>query len=565
MTRKRLRVVALVLLGLLVVAVVGSQLSRRIPSQTVLEITVSGEVAEEPPPNLQARMWMGDVQVLRDVLEALDRARADARIAGVVVRIQPFSMNLAKVQELRAKLGEFGQSGKFSLAFLEDADNRMYYLATACQEIYQVPTSHLGLLGLMASSTFLRSTLDKLHIYPDLYHIAEYKTAKNLLTEKRYTAAHREMVSDLLQGWSQQFVAGIAAGRQLQPAGVEERIRKGPYAAEEAKEAGLVDDLLYADQLRDVLKEKTGRAEPRTISVAEYLARTARAGRHRIAIVHATGAIDLGRSRFDPLLGLTMGSDTVRAALRAAREDASVKAIVFRVDSPGGSATASEVIRREVELAREKKPVIVSMSDVAGSGGYWIAMSANKIVAQPGTITGSIGVVFGKMNVRGFYELLGITKDQVLTAENSTLLYPFENFTPTQRATVQRLMRQIYENFLAGVAEGRKLPLEEVDRIGKGRVWLGDKAQALGLVDELGGLDRAVSLAKELANIPAQEGVTYIIYPRPRSTWEEIQEWFGVRATPPTAAGLRKWFDVSDSLLVRNPVLALVPFDLQVR
>jgi len=565
MARKATRIIGWGLLLLLVLAVVANQLGRRIPSRTVLDIRIDGTVAEEPPLDLRARFWMGDVLVVRDVLEALDRAKADPRIAGVLVRIHPFDMNMAKVQELRSKLEELGQAGKFTLAFLEIADNRMYYLATGCQEVYLVPTTQLGLLGLMADSTFLRGTLDKLRIYPDLYHIAEYKTASNLLTEKKFTPAHREMIGDLLRGWSQQFVQGIAAGRQLQPVQVEEKIRQGPYSAEGAKQAGLVDDLLYADQLKDVLKKKTGQDPPQTIGLGEYLQRTERTGRHKIAIVHATGGIDIGRSRYDPMLGLTMGSDTVGAALRAAREDDSVKAIVFRIDSPGGSAIASEIVRREVELAREKKPVVVSMSDVAGSGGYWIAMSASKIVAQAGTLTGSIGVVFGKLNYRGFYELLGMTKDQVATTENATLLYGFENFTPKQRTIVLRLMREIYDNFLAGVSQGRNLPVPEVDRIGKGRVWLGDRAKELKLVDEVGGLDRAIALAKELAKIPAEESVTYVVYPRPKTTWEEFTEWFGVTTNLTPVSGVKDWLDPSQSLLARNPVLALMPFELRVR
>ncbi|MFQ5925974.1 MAG: signal peptide peptidase SppA [Terriglobia bacterium] len=565
MARKRIKVIGWILLTLLVLAVVGRQLGRRIPSQTVLVVRLGGTIVEEPPVDLEAQMWMGDVQVLRDVLEALERARTDERIAGVLVRIHPFAMNMAKIQELRAKIEEFNSSGKFSLAFLEFADNSMYYLATACHEVYLVPTSQLGLMGLMAHSTFLRGTLDKLRIYPDLYHIAEYKTATNLLTEKQFTRAHREMVTDLLRGWMEQFVAGIAAGRQLQPAQVEERIRKGPYSAAEAKTTGLVDDLLYADQLREVLQKKTGKEKLSTIAVRDYLERTDRVGRHRIAIVHATGTINVGRSRFNPGSGLTMGSDTVAAALRAARRDESVRAIVFRVDSPGGSAIASEIIRREVALAREKKPVVVSMSDVAGSGGYWIAMPAHKIVAQPGTLTGSIGVVFGKLNVRGFYEWLGMTKDEVMTTENSGLLYPFQNFTPAQREIVLKFMREVYDDFLAAVSQNRDLPVEEVDRIGKGRVWLGEKAKELGLVDELGGLEQAVAVAKELANIPAEESISYVIYPQPRTTWEMYWEWLGVVGHHLPRGGLREWFDPASSLLGRNQVMALMPFDVEMR
>ena len=563
MARRGTKIVLGIILALVILAVVGVQLARRIPSQTVLEVTVAGTVAEEPAPSLQARMWEGDITVLRHLLDALERARTDDRITGVVVRIHPFQMSMAKIQDLRDELAEFNRTGKFSLAFLEFANNQMYYLATACQEIYQVPTSELGLVGLMAHSTFLRGTLDKLHVYPDMYHIAEYKTAKNLLTEKRYTPAHREVAETLLQGWMEQFVAGIAAGRQLHPAQVEDLIRQGPYSVEEAKAAGLVDELLYSDQLRDVLKEKTGREKPNTIDVRTYLERTDRGGGSRVAIVHATGAIDVGQSGFYPLFGRVMGSDTVAAALRAAREDGSIKAIVFRVDSPGGSAIASEIIRREVALAKEKKPVVVSMSDVAGSGGYWISMSANKIVAQPGTLTASIGVVSGKLNLKGFYELLGVTKDQVFTTENSGLLYDFQNYTPRQRESILKMMRNIYDSFLAGVSEGRGMAAEEIHRIAKGRVWLGTQAQQLGLVDELGALERAVGVAKELAGIPAEERVQYVIYPRPKTAWQQVWEWLGVRSSP--LPGLRTLLDPANSPLARHPVLVLTPFILEVR
>lgn len=257
-----------------------------------------------------------------------------------------------------------------------------------------------------------------------------------------------------------------------------------------------------------------------------------------------------------------MGSDTVAAALRAARKDDSVKAIVLRVDSPGGSPVASEIVRREVVLAKEEKPVVVSMSDLAASGGYWIAMSADKIVADAGTLTGSIGVVYGKLNVKGLYELLGLTKDYVALGPNATINYPFENYTPAQRQTVLKFMRDIYDKFLEGVSEGRELPVEEVHRIGKGRVWLGNQAKELGLVDEVGGLERAVALAKELARIPADQSVQYKIYPREKTTWEQFEEWLQTRTPPVTP--LRVLVDPARSPLLREPASLEMPFELQV-
>lgn len=554
---------------LLVLAAVGlivaGMLGRRVPEKTVLELTIAAPVAEEDWPDFGARFWEGDVVVFRNLLDALERAKTDPHIAGVSLEVQGNAgMNFAKLQELRAKLGELTAAGKFCTAYLEEGSNVTYYMATACPEVYLTPTSALVLTGLMGHSTFLRGTLDKLHIYPDMYHIAEYKTAANLLTEKKFTPAHREMVVDLLTGWQRQMVEGIAAGRKLQPAAVEQLLRDGPYLAREAVEKKLIDKLLYYDEYRDLLQKKAGAGKLNTISVKSYLERTRAPMGQKIALVYATGAIVSGKSGYQPGVGRYMGSDTVAEALRAARDDDSVKAIVFRIDSGGGSAIASEIIRREVTRAREKKPVVVSMSDVAGSGGYWIAMSANRIVADPGTLTGSIGVVFGKLNLKGFYQdWLGMTKDYVALAPNATLLYEFENFSPEQRRVVEKFMRDIYNTFLEGVSKGRGLPVEKVDSIGKGRVWLGARAKELGLVDELGGFDRAVAVAKQLANIPAGEPVQFKVFPPPKSPFEQLSDWMNVRAvtgTPP-----RTWLDPARSPLWREPGLVLMPFEVEPR
>ncbi|MDA2912342.1 signal peptide peptidase SppA [Acidobacteriia bacterium AH_259_A11_L15] len=551
--------VLVVVVGLIVAAL----LAGRIPANTVLKMRIAGPVAEEDWPDLGARFWEGDVTVFRNLLEALDRAQRDEKIVGLSLEVGYVQMGFGKVQELRAKLAEFVASGKFCTAYLESASNLSYYLASACPEVYLTPTSDVTLVGLMGHTTFMRGTLDKLGIYPDLYHIAEYKSARNILTEREYTRAHREVVTDLVTTWQRQLVEGIAAGRGLEPAVVEQLVREGPYLAEEAVEANLIDRLVYWDEYRELLKEKAGGQELNTISVGSYLERSAPTRGRRIALVYASGLIVPGKSGYDPFLGRYMGSDTIAAALRAARKDDSVAAIVFRVDSGGGSALASEIIRREVVLAREEKPVVVSMSDVAGSGGYWIAMSANKIVADPGTITGSIGVVTGKMNIKGFYNLLGITNDYVAPYPNSTLFYEFENFTPAQRQTILRFMRDVYDNFLEGVSNGREMTVEEVHEIAKGRVWLGSEAHELGLVDELGGLERAVEVAKELANIPAEEPVEYKIFPRRKTSWEQFTEWMGVSSrtgTPP-----RTWLDPTRSPLWREPVLVMMPFEVEPR
>ncbi|MGH9814100.1 MAG: signal peptide peptidase SppA, partial [Candidatus Acidiferrales bacterium] len=277
--------------------------------------------------------------------------------------------------------------------------------------------------------------------------------------------------------------------------------------------------------------------------------------------VHASGLIVPGKSGYDPSVGRYMGSDTVAADLRAAAEDDSIKAIVFRVDSGGGSALASEIIRREVVRAKAKKPVVVSMSNVAGSGGYWIAMSANKIVADPGTITGSIGVVVGKLNVKGFYDMIGMTSDHVALSPNSTFFYTFENFTPAQLERLNAMMQDVYDNFLKGVSEGRGISKEEVHRIARGRVWLGSQAKDLKLVDEVGGLDRSVAIAKELAQIPADQPVQFEIYPREKTPFEQLTEAFSAR-TEGVMTHVRnpRWIQ-----LLREPGLVVVPFEVDPR
>ncbi len=562
MAMKPSRIILIIVLLIIALGVAVSQLSHRVPGKTVLRLEVQGRVEEEDWPDFGARVWEGDVVVFRRVLEALERAKHDDSIVGVSLEVKSVGMGLAQIQELRTKLAELTAAGKWCTSYLEAADNRSYYLATGCPEVYLTPTSTVFITSLMGHSSFLRGTLDKLHIYPDFYSIAEYKTAKNLFTEKKFTPAHREMVVSLLTGLQQQIIEGIGKGRSLTPEQTDQLIRGGPYLAKEAVDNKLVDKLLFYDEYKDLLKQKAQTDELRTLDWADYLKRTsAPYGGAKIALVHATGPILTGSSGYEPGEGRFMGSDTVSKALRDAAEDDSIKAIVFRVDSPGGSALASEIIRREVVRAKAKKPVVVSMSNVAGSGGYWIAMSANKIVADPGTITGSIGVVFGKLNVKGLFDMLGLTSDYVALSPNATFFYAYENFSPQQAERVKAMMQDIYDTFLDGVSQGRGLPKEEVHRIGRGRVWLGSQAKELKLVDEVGGLDVAAAMAKGLAKIPADQNIQFEIYPREKTPFEQLEKFFETDSRGILGAARdSRWVR-----LMRDPVLVMVPFDLDVR
>jgi len=554
------------LLGLLVVVlaleIVGVTLryfARRIPRHSVLTLRIEGDIPEEVPREALTQILQGTPTTVTDMVEGLDRARTDSRIDGLEVRVGESSMNFAKMQEIREKIRQFNQSGKFSIAYLELATDGPYYVASACRTVMQLPRSMLYLRGMMASTTFYRGTLDKLGIYPDLYHIGDYKNATNVFTDKGFTPAHREATQALLADWYDEFLRGIAESRAMKPSQVAEVIQKGPFSSEEALAAGLVDRLGYGDEAGELVRQKSQGSE-RRISLQEYLHRTDREGRSKLALIYATGLIAPGRSREE-----VMGSDTIAEELRRTRLDNEVKAVILRVDSGGGSASASEVIRREVELTRRRKPVVVSMSDVAASGGYWIAMSANKIVAQPGTITGSIGVLTGKFNLGGLYAKLGLSKDYVKTTANATLDYPFENFTPAQRNTILRLMHETYRTFIQGVAEGRRMPVEAVDKIGQGRVWTGERAHQLGLVDTLGGLDTAIDAAKELARIPSSEHVSLLRLPAPRSLLDNLLDLLSGEDTLEDMVAVRlgqlavpSWLRGLEAL-AHEPVWALLP------
>ncbi len=553
------------LVVLILVIIVGfTFLAGRLPTDAVLVLRISGDIEDRKPPGIFGDLGAPSVLVQYQLLDAIEAAKTDDRIKGLAVDIQSVGAGWARTQELRRRLLDFRSSGKPSVCFLnaDSPGNQAYYLATACEEIWMVPTAPLGILGMMTESLFFRGTLDKLGVYPDLYHIAEYKTAQNQFVEKKYTPAHREMSESLVRSVFEQYITEVAEARGLTPAEFRALVEQGPYATESAVERKLVDRAAYWDEVKKHFEEKIGKWEP--VELRRYLKELENDGQQTVAVVHATGLIIVGDSDYDPFMGWVMGSESVASDLRKACDNDAVKAVVFRVDSGGGSAVASEIIRREVQQCRDKgKPVVVSMSDVAGSGGYWISMSADKIVAEPTTLTASIGVVYGKMNISGLFRLLGLSTDHVALTDNATLFYEQQNFTPQQRQTIQRLMREIYDNFLAGVASGRRMKTEEVDKIARGRVWTGAQAKALGLVDELGGYDRAFALAKELANIPADARVRVIRYPETKTLFQALME--GQVSFERFAAGTDLATRVRRLAQLTEGVQALVPVSIRIR
>jgi protease-4 len=529
------------------IVIIGIIYARRIKPHTVLVIRIEGEIPEETPQSSLEAMFNGPATSVTDITEGIDRARTDPHITALELRVGETDMSMGKIQEIRDSIQAFNRARKLSVAYLEFATNRSYYLASACQTLEMLPKSEFHLHGMMASTTFLRGTFDKLGIYPDFLHIGDYKNATNVYTEKKFTPPHREATKDLVDDWYRQFVQGIAASRNMKTEEVEKVIAAGPYVSDDAPATGLVDRVAYGEQFRGFVNQKN-RGYDRRISLHTYLERTEKFSTSKIAVIYAVGEIGPGRSTASPLGGDMLGSETLTQQFRRARTDDSVKAVVVRVDSPGGVAYSSEVIRHELELTKEVKPVVVSMSDVAASGGYWLSMSANRIIAEPGTITGSIGVLMGKFNLEGLYEKLGLSTDFIATTPNATLEYPLQNFTPEQRALELKNMRETYNDFLEGVAEARHMKVEDVDKIAQGRVWTGERARKLGLVDELGGLHTAIARARELARIPAGEGVSLLPLPERRSFFERLFEPQDDDSAFATTPSLHAWLGKLESM-----------------
>src|SRR6202522_3474477 len=561
--KRRAIVIGLLILALIVLVWAASKpTAMRIPTNGVLVINASGEIEEQKAPDIFSALNGTTPIVLHDYLDAIDTAATDSHITGLVVRIGPLETGWAKLEEIRTHLLNFRKSGKPSICYLgyDGIQNPEYYLASACKEIWLVPTAPVSIRGMMAEALFLRGTLDKLKIVPEFYHIAEFKTATNMFTEKKFTPAHREEVEGLLHSVYNQYLDDASKGRSMDRAAFEALVNRGPFASSDAVTNKIVDRLAYWDQVQDYFKGRDHKWSP--IGLAQYRASVKNDGSSTIAIVHASGLIISGDSGSTPGGGSVMGGDSVASDLRSARQSSNIKAIVLRVDSGGGSVVGSEVIRREVELANQVKPVVVSMSDVAASGGYWIAAPARKIVADPGTITGSISVLIGKFNVSGLYALLGMSTDSVATSDNATMFSAQQNFTPAQRAYIQKSLNDTYADFTKGVAQGRKMTVEAVDKIGKGRVWSGVQAKEIGLVDELGGLDRAIEIAKQLSNIPAGESVHIVRYPEEKSFFEQFLQ----RQKDNNMSESQSLESMINHILSQmDPVQARMPYELHIQ
>jgi protease-4 len=508
---------------------------------------------------------------LRDLLLGIGRAKKDPRVEKIFLHVRATSLGWAQAAELRSELLDFRAGGKSLVAYIEYASNRDFYLASAADEIYIHPRSTLDLRGVRVETMFLRRALEKLGVEAEFERVGEYKDAPDTFLRDDLSPESREALTGLVDAVHEEMVGALAEGRKMERDRARSLLAQGPFTAVQAKDLGLVDGLGYIDEVRKRMAPPEEELE--SIAVSDYRRATAAVPafgtRARIALIYGVGTIVGGSSTDDPVFGRVMGSDTVAEAFRSAREDDSIRAVVFRIDSPGGSDVASDVIWREAMLTKEKKPVIVSMGDLAASGGYWIATASNAIVAEPTTITGSIGIYAGKFNLTGLYEKVGVTTDGVKTADNADFFSTSRRFTPEERERLYEMIEAGYRAFLERVALSRGKTTAEIDKIARGRVWSGAQAKGLGLVDELGGLRRALDIAKERAGIAADATVELQIYPEKRSLIEAFFSNFAEARTPRTALALLRPEELFSrypvlGLLARGSSLALMPYRIQI-
>jgi protease-4 len=595
-TRKVVLTIGGIMLGLALLVVIGaailfSVLRGNRPSirdNSVLALKISGPLPDYVPDDPFRRIFGAPPQSLNSLMTQFRKAKTDKRISAVMLDIDMSDAGWAKAEEIRGAIEDFRSSGKPIYAYMETGLNKDYYIATACDKIFVPPPGELFTIGLAADVMFFRGSLDKLGIYPDLYQIGKYKSAADMFTQKEMTPAHREFINLFLDDLFGRYVEGIAKARSKTPEAVKALIDNAPYTATQAKEAGLIDGAMYHDEVEKELKKRLGYKDSDDLHIAraaDYRQITQESlglnKGERVAVVYAAGDIVSGRSSYGSSGEETIGSESLVRTINEARDDTGIKAIVLRIDSPGGSGLASDIIWRAIESAKEKKPVVVSMSDVAASGGYYIACNANKIVAEPSTITGSIGVLGGKPVVKGFYDWIGVTNEYVLRGKNAGLFRESEKFNDTERAKWQEFLGTTYDDFISKVGKGRGKEKAYIDSIGQGRVWTGSQGKDRGLVDEYGGLDKAIEIAKQLAKIPADKGVQRVIMPQPPSFFEQLMSSSDDGDAEATSAQAKQQAAILEAMPVdvrralryaqlldrsrTGEAIYMMPFDLRIR
>jgi protease-4 len=521
-------VVILVILGVILLIAGISSLTKgpqvKVKPSSTLVIDLSKPIQEQPADPLSTQFFGAKVIQFCELKDALKRAKDDDRIKSVLILPSMNPMSLATAQELKNDINELKKNKKV-YAYFDMTGNTGYYIASSAEKIYAPPASMLFLSGFYASMPFLKGTFEKLKMEPQLYHIGDYKSASDMFMRKDMSEAQKEATEAVLDTFYKHFVEGICQGGRFNETELKSIIDKGLQTGPFLKESKLIDDFKYRDDVEDELKAINGTKENlNKIDISSYI-KDKRAiletkSKNAIAVIVANGEIvDDSAAKSD-----NISPSKFNKLLDKAEKDKEVKAIVLRVDSPGGSGLASDVIWEKINRVKKVKPVVVSMSSVAGSGGYYISMNADAIVAEPTTITGSIGVITGKIVIKGLTDWAGVGWGFIKRGENADLFSQLQTFTPEQEKIIVDHMENFYKDFVTKAAQGRKMTYEQINKIAQGRIWSGEDALRIGLVDKLGGLDEAIELAKEKAKIPSSEKVKIKYFPKPKTLFEFFSE-----------------------------------------
>jgi protease-4 len=537
-----------------------------IPENAVLMLKLQGEMPESP--GIEVPFPLPFLQTapptVKDYWELLRKAAADSRIRAVVFQPQGVQAGWGKLEEIRQDIEAFRRnSHKPVYAFLRAPGAREYYMATAADRVILAPEDYLDLKGLRAELMYVKGLLDKIGVQVEIEHAGKYKDAGDMFTRTSMSPETREVMNSVLDGLYGELVGRLAAGRKKSPDQMRAIIDQGPFTSQAALQAGLVDGLEYEDQVFDELKSRLKVPEVRKVAVGDYLHISPQSlgiqnGR-RIALVAAEGDIIRGEGE-SPLGGegfITSGGMT--RLLRQVRNDDGIKGALVRIDSPGGDGFASDEIWREMVLLSRRKPVVISMSDLAASGGYYIAMTGDPVLAYPATFTGSIGVFYGKADLRGLYNKLGINKELLTRGQFAAIDSDYSPLSPAARQKLLQSIETFYGTFVSRVAQGRHKPPAAIEPIAQGRVWLGSQAKQNGLIDNFGGLDQALALLKQKARIPAGEDVQVVIYPPKRSLFEEL---LGRRESVALPTLLRRY---TTKTWANGGFFYLMPYQLELR
>ena len=539
---------------------------------SVLTLRLSGRIPEHVEGLSLQMLRSGPPPTVLGLRNAFEKAAEDDRIRALVLSVGDLGVGWGKAQEIRWGIEKFKQAGKPVFASLTTGNTIDYLVASAADELYMNPEGMLDVKGLRIEASFYTETLAKLGIQAELERIGKYKSAVESYTRTSISDEYREVWNSILDDVYERFLTSVGGARGKSQQEMRQIVESGPFIPRQAFDAGLIDGLKYRDELEDHIKETLELDELNEISYSEYrntlpdpLDFTAE---NQVAIVYAVGEILSGKTQTDPFTGTTiLGADSFSSTLRKLREDDDIKAVILRINSPGGSAIASDHIWREVNLLRETKPLVVSFSDVAASGGYYIAMAGSPVLAYPGTYTGSIGVFFGKLNLRGLYDKIGLKKEVIKRGRFSDIYSDYRSLTDDERAKLQQDIEAFYRSFVDKVAESREREYEEIHEVAQGRVWVGSQAEQQGLVDELGGFDRAIEMVREAAGIEADDEIQLIPYPAPKSPLEALFDSDAWVREPQWISLVRSRLaeiPLGPSLL-RGGMLRIAPYSIQVR